>query len=119
MVETVKRNRYEVCYGKLNCILGDGREVIFGAFPPEHARFGLQGGIYHAGLSFIEQELGYYLFGLPNDWAMARRMLRAGARFGFVDDVVADYYPTSNPLGGFDPEASLRTSRSAGVQKVS
>jgi glycosyltransferase involved in cell wall biosynthesis len=103
MVKTVQRERYEVCYGKLNCKLEDGSEVVFGTFPPEHSGFGLQGGVYHAGLSFIEQELGYYLFGLPNDWAMARRMLRAGARFGFVDEVVTDYYPTSNPRGGFDP----------------
>jgi glycosyltransferase involved in cell wall biosynthesis len=103
MVDTVQRERYEVCYGKLNCILEDGTEVVFGTFPPQHAGFGLQGGIYHAGLSFIEQELGYHVFRLPNDWAMARRMLRAGARFGFVDEVVANYYPTSNPLGGFDP----------------
>jgi hypothetical protein len=108
MVETVKRERYEVCYGKLNCMLDDGSEVVFGTFPPEHAGFGLQGGVYHAGLSFIEQELGYHVFGLPNDWAMVRRMLRAGARFGFVDDVVADYYPTSNPLGGFDPARWMR-----------
>lgn len=108
MVETVQRERFEVCYGRLNCILSDGSEVVFGTFPPEHAGFGLQGGVYHAGLSFIEQELGYYLFGLPNDWAMARRMLRAGARFGFVDEVVADYYPTSNPRGGFDPARWMR-----------
>jgi glycosyltransferase involved in cell wall biosynthesis len=108
MIETVKRERYEVCYGKLNCILEDGREVVFGTFPPEHSGFGLQGGIYHAGLSFVEQELGYYLFDLPNDWAMVRRMLRIGARFGFVDDVVADYYPTSNPRGGFDPALWMR-----------
>lgn len=119
MVETVKRERYEVCYGKLNCILEDGRQVIFGTFPPEYAGFGLQGGIYHAGLSFIEQELGYYLFGLPNDWAMVRRMLRAGARFGFVDEVVADYYPTSNPLGGFDPEWWMREHDAVGAEKVS
>jgi hypothetical protein len=108
MVDTVKRKRYEVCYGKLNCILDDGGQVVFGTFPPKLAGFGLQGGIYHAGLSFIEQDLGYYVFGLPNDWAMARRMLRAGARFGFVDDVVADYYPTANPRGGFDPASWMR-----------
>jgi glycosyltransferase involved in cell wall biosynthesis len=103
MVENVQKHRYEVCYGKLNCILEDGSEVVFGTFPPQHGGFGLQGGLYHAGLSFVEQELGYYVFRVPNDWAMARRMLRAGARFGFVDEVVADYYPTSNPLGGFNP----------------
>jgi hypothetical protein len=108
MVGTVQRERYEFCYGKLNCILDDGREVVFGTFPPQHAGFGLQGGIYHAGLSFIEQDLGYHVFRIPNDWAMARRMLHAGARFGFVDDVVADYYPTSNPLGGFDPESWMQ-----------
>jgi glycosyltransferase involved in cell wall biosynthesis len=119
MVETVKRERYEICYGKLNCILEDGSEVVFGTFPPEHSGFGLQGGVYHAGLSFIEQELGYYLFGLPNDWAMARRMLRSGARFGFVDEVVADYYPTSNPLGGFDPSRWMREHPAPVVGKVS
>jgi hypothetical protein len=108
MVETVQRERYELCYGLLNCILEDGDEVVFGTFPPEHSGFGLQGGIYHSGLSFIEQDLGYYLFGLPNDWAMVRRMLRAGARPGFVNDIVADYYPTSNPLGGFDPALWMR-----------
>jgi glycosyltransferase involved in cell wall biosynthesis len=119
MVETVKRERYEVCYGKLNCILEDGRQVVFGTFPPEHAGFGLQGGIYHAGLSFIEQELGYYLFGLPNDWAMARRMLRAGGRVGFVDEGVADYYATSNPRGGFDPEWWMREHQATAVGSVS
>jgi glycosyltransferase involved in cell wall biosynthesis len=108
MVRTVQRERYEACYGKLNCILEDGREVVLGSFPPEQSGFGLQGGLYHAGLSFIEQELGYHLFRLPNDWAMVRRMLRAGVRFGFVDAIVADYHPTSNPLGIFDPEIWVR-----------
>ncbi|HEY8776024.1 MAG TPA: glycosyltransferase family A protein [Gaiellaceae bacterium] len=119
MVETVQRERHEVCYGKLNCILDDGSEVVFGTFPPEHSGFGLQGGVYHAGLSFIEQELGYYLFGLPNDWAMARRMLRVGARFGFVDEVVADYYPTSNPRGGFDPAWWMRQHEAPAAENVS
>jgi glycosyltransferase involved in cell wall biosynthesis len=108
MVETVQRERYELCYGLLNCILANGAEVVFGTFPPEHSGFGLQGGVYHSGLSFVEQDLGYYVFGLPNDWAMVRRMLRAGARPGFVNDVVADYYPTSNPLAGFDPASWMR-----------
>jgi glycosyltransferase involved in cell wall biosynthesis len=111
MVETVKRERYELCYGQLNCILEGGTEVVFGTFPPEYSGFGLQGGVYHAGLSFIEQDLGYYLFDLPNDWAMVRRMLRAGARPGFVNDIVADYYPTSNPRGGFDPASWMRRHR--------
>jgi glycosyltransferase involved in cell wall biosynthesis len=119
IVETVKRERYEVCYGKLNCILDNGSEVVFGTFPPEHSGFGLQGGVYHAGLSFIEQELGYYLFGLPNDWAMVRRMLRAGARFGFVDEVVADYYPTSNPRGGFDPALWMQQHEARAAETVS
>jgi glycosyltransferase involved in cell wall biosynthesis len=109
MVETVQRERYELCYGQLNCILESGAEVTFGTFPPEHSGFGLQGGVYHAALSFIEQDLGYYLFDLPNDWAMVRRMLRAGARPGFVHDIVADYYPTSNPRSGFDPASWMRT----------
>jgi hypothetical protein len=108
MVDRVQRDHCEACYGKINCILEDGAEVVLGTFPPEHGGFGLQGGVYHSGLRFIEQELGYFLFRVPNDWAMVRRMLRAGVRFGFVDEIVADYYPTSNPSGGFDPASWMR-----------
>jgi len=99
VLETVQRERFDVCYGVVNCILDDGREFELGEFPPRHGGFTLQGSLYHAGLRFIEHQLEAALFGIPNDWSLVRRMLLAGARFGFVDEVVADYYARRNPLG--------------------
>ena len=64
-----------------------------GAFPPEHGQFGLQGAIYHAGLSFMELQLSDELYGVPNDWSLCRRMLRAGVRIGMVDDETVEYFP--------------------------
>jgi uncharacterized coiled-coil protein SlyX len=95
MVAAVRRERHEVCYGKLRAFHKDGvtiREV--GEFPPVHTRMGLQGGVFHAGLRFTEQELADSLFRLPNDWQMMRRWLRIGVRIGFLDRIVCDYYPS-------------------------
>lgn len=105
VVREAQRGRYEACYGAVNCVLEDGRQVRLGSFPPVHGGFGMQGAVYHSGLRFFEHELADALFRVPNDWSLARRMLRAGVRFGFVEEVLADYYPTSSPFG-FDPELS-------------
>ena len=99
VLDVVQRERYELCYGVVNCILDDGRELRLGEFPPRHGGFMFQGGLYHHGLRFIEHMLSDALFGIPNDWGLVRRMLRAGVRFGFVDEVLADYYARRNPLG--------------------
>jgi hypothetical protein len=31
---------------------------------------------------------------MPGDWFLLERMLRAGVRFGFVPELVLDYYPS-------------------------
>jgi hypothetical protein len=102
-----RSERHELCYGLLDThwptidgvrptTPGDhhvgGRQVL-GEFPPRLGGNGLQGSIYHAGLRIFEQLLGGHAFGLPNDWLMLRRMLYAGVRVGFLDEIVADYYP--------------------------
>ena len=46
-------------------------------------------------LLLFEFELSAQLFGVPGDWDRALRMLRAGVRFGHVDAIVCDYYPTT------------------------
>jgi len=94
LLTAARAGRYEVCYGRLRQLHPDGSEKELGVFPPELNEFGLQAAIYHAGLRFFELELADALFGLPYDWAMCRRMLRAGVRFGMVDAPVVDYYPS-------------------------
>jgi glycosyltransferase involved in cell wall biosynthesis len=84
--------RHEVAYGQLRCLMSDGSEFPLGAFPPEYGQFGWQGAIFHAGLRFFEMELADALFSSPADWSLCRRMLRAGVRFGMLDEVVTDHY---------------------------
>jgi hypothetical protein len=57
--------------------------------------------MYHAGLCFLERELFAADLGLPGDWFLAERMLRAGVRFGMLDTVLCDIYPS--PMNRFRP----------------
>lgn len=87
-----QRDRHEVTYGRLRCLMNDGSQFDIGEFPPRYGQFGWQGAIFHAGLRTFEMELSVSLFGLPGDWSLCRRMLRAGVRFGMLDEVVTDHY---------------------------
>lgn len=93
LVEDAQSNQLEAAYGILLRHNADGSCDQISAFPPAHGQFGWQGAIYHAGLRFMQHELGDALFDQPSDWSLARRMLRAGVRFGMLDEVLADYFP--------------------------
>jgi Glycosyl transferase family 2 len=97
-VETLLRaateHRWELVYGRLRAHMEDGSEQLLGEFPPVLGQFGLQGAIYHAGLSFMELNLADELYGEPNDWSLCRRMIRAGVRMGMIDSPVVDYFPS-------------------------
>ena len=92
LLELAKREQHEVTYGQLRCVMNDGSEFPLGAYPPVVGQFGWQGALFHAGLRFFEMELADALFFSPADWSLCRRMLRAGVRFGMLDDVVTDHY---------------------------
>jgi hypothetical protein len=92
LLHLAKRNRHEVVYGVLRCLMNDGSEFPLGTFPPEIGQFGWQSAIFHAGLRLFEMELADALFFSPADWSLCRRMLRAGVRFGMLDEVVTDHY---------------------------
>jgi glycosyltransferase involved in cell wall biosynthesis len=92
LLELARRDRCEVAYGQLRCLMGDGSEFLLGAFPPELGQFGWQGAIFHQGLRFFEMELADTLFSSPADWSLCRRMLRAGVHFGMLAEPVTDHY---------------------------
>ncbi len=95
LLELARRERLEAAYGKYLTHFRDGRPTeLVGEFPPVQGFFGLQNLLYHAHLSFFELELGDEIFSLAGDWSFAERMLRCGVRFGMVDDIVTDYYPS-------------------------
>jgi hypothetical protein len=81
----------------------DGTTFDIGVFPPEFGQFGWQAAIFHGGLRFFEMELADALFDAPGDWSLCRRMLRAGVRFGWIDEIVVDHYE-SKFMGPGDTE---------------
>jgi GT2 family glycosyltransferase len=92
LLALARRERAEVAYGKLRCLMNDGSSFDIGEFPPRLTQFGWQGAVFHAGLRFFEMELANSLFHSPSDWSLCRRMLRAGVRFAMVNDVVVDHW---------------------------
>lgn len=90
LLAAARERRLEHCYGRLVIRFADGGELAWESrFPPEYGYYTLQIAIYHAGLRFFQFEPADVLYGEPNDWSLARRMVAAGVRFGSVDDLVA------------------------------
>jgi hypothetical protein len=94
LLEHAREDRLEVVYGRALFHRAGEPPFELGAFPPELGRFTWAAAIYHSGLRFFERELYAADLGIPGDWFLAERMLRAGVRFGMVDAVLCDVYPS-------------------------
>ncbi len=104
LVAEARERRLEFVYGQIRQVLPGGGELLRGEFPPRLSQIGLQAAVYHAGLGFLELELGHALFGKPNDWGLVHRMMRAGVRMGMVDAVSVNYWPSPRAAApGSDP----------------
>jgi len=98
LLDRARTYRLEFVYGRIRRHLPDGSSSVLGSFPPARGQVGLQAAIYHAGLSFMELELGHAIFGKPNDWGLVHRMMRVGVRIGMVDEVSVDFWPSLRHL---------------------
>jgi hypothetical protein len=94
LLAEARTRRLEFVYGRGRVLLPDGRETLLGEFPPRLTQIGLQSALYHAGLRFLELELGHALFDKPNDWGLVHRMMRVGVRMGMLDDTTVTYRPS-------------------------
>ena len=94
LLELARAERAEVPYGQINRRDPDGPTEVLGAFPPALAQWGTQCSLIHAGLRYLPLQPTDWLFGIPNDWSLAERMLRIGVRFAMLEEPVVDYYPS-------------------------
>ena len=95
LLNKARKDDLELVYGKLLAITDDdpdGYEI--GRFPPALGHFGWQGGFYPGALKFFEDEPKSWIIDEIGDWNMCRRMLEAGVRVGWIDQVVTRIYPT-------------------------
>jgi ATP-dependent helicase YprA (DUF1998 family) len=83
-----------VAYGRVQALRENEPPIEVGGFPPQLGQFTWAAGIHHAGLRFLHRELHAADLEVPGDWYLAERMLRIGVRFGMVDAVLADIYPS-------------------------
>jgi hypothetical protein len=86
-----RESRAEAAYGRF-VLHEDGSEIRVGRFPPRLGEFSWAAGMYHAGLRFFGRELVAADLGIPGDWWLAERMLRAGVRFAMREETLCDLY---------------------------
>ncbi|HEY8083723.1 MAG TPA: glycosyltransferase family 2 protein [Solirubrobacterales bacterium] len=91
LIDLARRTKAEAVYGQVRQHAADD-PVDLCAFPPRFGRFSWAAGMYHGGLRFFGRELLAADLGLPGDWWLAERMLRAGVRFAMRDEVLCDAY---------------------------
>jgi hypothetical protein len=94
LLDLARRDRAEAAYGQLAQLRPDGPTEFLGTFPPRHSQWGMQATLMHAGLRFLPLQPSDWMFGVPNDWSLAERMLRIGVRFAYTEQPVVDYYPS-------------------------
>jgi hypothetical protein len=86
-----RESRSEAVYGRI-LFRHDGAELEIGPFAPREGQFSWAAGMYHAGLRFFERQLLAADLGIPGDWWLVERMVRAGVRFAMLDEVLCDVY---------------------------
>jgi hypothetical protein len=91
LLSLARESRAEAAYGQILLHRG-GSELGIGSFPPRLGQFSWAAGMYHAGLRFFQRELVAADLGIPGDWWLAERMLRAGVRFAMREEVLCDVY---------------------------
>jgi hypothetical protein len=108
LLNCARREHAEVPYGFLrDRNPNPADDVNIGRFPPEHGHWGMQGALFHEGLRFLALEPSDWVFGVPNDWSLAERMLRIGVRFAMIEEPVVDYYSSRVWKDGAVPRAAL------------
>jgi|GEM_PF-1668586 len=94
LLAAAQEHCYEHCYGRQQVHFAEGDPLVLGEFPPRMGQWGLQSALYHAGLRYFESELSDAIYEEPSDWSKCRRMIRAGVRFGMIDEIVVDKHET-------------------------
>jgi glycosyl transferase family 2 len=110
LLELARSERVEVAYGIVEMHEPGGRRSTIGGFPPtplepdwREPGLGWQpwqgsastGAIFHTGLRLFGREHVAAALGIPGDFFRLERMVRAGVRFGMLEQITYDYYPST------------------------
>jgi glycosyltransferase involved in cell wall biosynthesis len=105
LLHAAQTQKCELVYGKALAVFPDDRpEVEVGSFPPRLSAFGFQAALYLSSLKFFDYNPKSWVLDEPGDWNLCRRMLEAGVRMGFVDEVVTRIYPSWSATSMTEPQ---------------
>ena len=89
LVTTALDGEFELVYGKYWVVQeAAGTSHARGEYPPVYGTFSFGTAVYMSVLRFFEYDVNSWVLGEPADWNLCRRMLAAGVRMGFIDDVL-------------------------------
>jgi hypothetical protein len=92
LLSVCREQRFEAVQGRIREHRPDGTT---GMIEPHPLELPLKGALVHSHLRFFEREHVASALGVPGDWFRGERMVRAGVRIGFIDDVTYEYFPSS------------------------
>ncbi len=95
LLELARERQVEVAYGGVRELHPEGGTTTRNGFPPRLGTFSWAAALMHGGLRFFERELIAAHLEIPGDIYALERMLRAGVRFGMLDQIVLDYFPST------------------------
>jgi hypothetical protein len=86
------RCKYEFVYGRVEIEAAPNQWVIIGSYPPRCGQMTNIGVLYNSRLRFFGYDVLAWKYAEPDDWNLFRRMIEAGVRVGFIDEVVGRAY---------------------------
>jgi hypothetical protein len=94
LLQTARQGNFEMAYGNILRKAPDpSDDMVLRSNPPRLGHFGFQGAIYMSCLRFMQYDPRCWMLNEPGDWNLCRRMIAAGVRIGWLDEVVSLYYP--------------------------
>ena len=85
-------NDYELVYGKVDMELEPKKWVELGCYPLQINNISRMSVLYSSILKFINYDINCWKYREPLDWNMWRRMQEAGAKIGFINQIVGKHY---------------------------
>ncbi|MBI4833066.1 MAG: glycosyltransferase family 2 protein [Candidatus Lindowbacteria bacterium] len=84
--------KLEFAYGVANLQISETEWVRVGMYPPELSHICHSAALYSRVLRFLRYDPNAWRLEEPGDWNRCRRIVEAGARVGFVNEVVVKIY---------------------------
>jgi hypothetical protein len=110
LLALAKQERVEVAYGVQRQHEPGGGETLLGSFPPRPTDpdwreqglayqpwegYSTNAALNHHAMRYFGRELVSASLNLPNDYFRLEKLVRAGARFAMLDQVVYEYWPSN------------------------